>query len=196
MQTSKVEPTIAYMPGFRISGPYDPWRMVADIFSHYQLNGLREEFWGMYKSAMMDKGIHKKSERRSMTDFYEVLNDLTTASYFLAMQKGLNINVAKPLSPFFPVWKAFEYDPWNTLFTIFDDYQLDEIRGQLWRMYKAAIQDKANYHARPERYKLIFLFERMNDLVTAAYVLAKDNYHSQTSKNKADAPTVTTTGAC
>lgn len=68
------------------------------------------------------------------------------------------------------------YDAWRMLFEIFGQYKLDEIREFLWDMHKAAMKDETMYDTRKERSDLMFFFERLNDLATAAYVVARKKW--------------------
>ena len=68
------------------------------------------------------------------------------------------------------------YDAWHMLFEIFGHYRLNEIRECLWDMYKAAALDEGIYSHSRQRSDLIFFFERLNDLATAAYVVARKKW--------------------
>lgn len=69
-----------------------------------------------------------------------------------------------------------DFDAWDTLDTIFEHYRLDEIREALWDMHKAAIQDNTTYTNRQQLNNAVFFFENLNDLATAAYVIAREKF--------------------
>lgn len=180
MQIPKIEPKIAAMPGFRIMREYNAWEMLASVFGNCNLNIMRDDFWEMYKSAIMEKeGLGKKVRRRRLTCLFETLNDLATAAYILYEWKDYKLYFeVDAVAAFFPMWERLEADPYDVLFKIFTDFGLDELRNQLWELYKAAIVNNNTYHGRREKYEMIFLFERLNDLVTAAYVITIEKYQS------------------
>lgn len=179
MKKPEFKPKIMAMPGFVLMEKYDAWKMLSDIFGHRDWNVMREEFWDMYKSAIIEKEDKpgKKIRRRELTHMFEIVNDLATAAYLLHERTGCklyySINV---VTAYFPMWERFEYDPYELLFKVFTDYTLDELRGKLWGMYKAALTNTWTYHGRSDKYDMIFLFERLNDLVTAAYVVAREKF--------------------
>lgn len=188
MKTPEFKPKIMPMPGFRIMEEYDGWDMLDSVFGHCDLNRLREQFWDMYKSAMVDQDTYrKKTQRNDLNDLCDLVNDVMTAAYLLFEQKGYKLYYeVDAVAAFFPAWQRFTYDPWDVLFKIFDDYTLDEIRGALWAMYKSAFLNRVIYHGRRDRRDLIEFFERLNDLVTAAYVITQEKFDQiQKEKEKA-----------
>lgn len=84
------------------------------------------------------------------------------------------------------------YDPWYLLFDLFGHYTLDDIRELLWDMYKAAMKDDTIYDLRKQRSDLVFFYERLNDLATAAYVVTRKKWvkSSQYHLGKGDGKSV------
>jgi hypothetical protein len=68
------------------------------------------------------------------------------------------------------------YDPWFILFEFFSHYKLQEIRDSLWEVYKSAIKDDSTYEFSKQKSDLVFLYERLNDLATASYVIARKKW--------------------
>lgn len=77
-----------------------------------------------------------------------------------------------------------EFNAWDMLDSFFTIFTLTDIRKSLFDMYEAALHDDWLNGNAKERHDLLYLYVRLNDLVTSAYVVAKEKYMQQQAAEK------------
>lgn len=164
-------PTIEAMPGFILMSPYDGIKMLSEIFGHYELEQFRASLWDFYKASLIHQArFDAPAVRNDFTNMFTIMNDLATAGYLLCRQQGLVDADELPEAPFFPAWQRFESNPRTVIINTFKSCSLDMFRSRLWVMFTFAVQYTRNDNEQ-EMDELIFLFERLNDLITACYAI-------------------------
>lgn len=185
-----VEPLIRYFPDYVvIEQEQDPWFIVFSFYEHYDWDHFKYEFDKMYWAAAHDSiGFHRKRNREGLDNLYKVLIDFVLIGYILSLEYYKNNSAnyrqiiftpqREPEIKFYGNYFLNNMTPnnWDRLFSFYELYDLEYFRAELWTVFKSASQDKVMYRGGSERHDLIFLYERMLDLATAFYVIAKQQW--------------------
>lgn len=66
-------------------------------------------------------------------------------------------------------------NPYEVIYDFFTTYDLKGIRQNLWALLKLALENPHIMNEKPRIGDFIFLYEKFNDLITANYILNKEN---------------------
>lgn len=169
------EPKIHAMPSFVVMDKYDGFEMLVEIFGHYDLDVFRDGIYSFYRNALIENAPDDNTDlRKEFTSLFVAINNLTTASYLICVQKGFIDGEGAPKSAFFPAWQPFSANPGEVFAETFSGKSLDEYRHKFWIMFTYAVQD-ACLDEEGAMDDFLFLFERLNDLFTACYYIFSTN---------------------
>lgn len=70
-------------------------------------------------------------------------------------------------------------DPHEVIFDFFTTYDLKGVRQDLWELLKLALENRNITGEKGQIANFIFLYEKLNDLITANYILNDANTQTQ-----------------
>lgn len=73
-------------------------------------------------------------------------------------------------------------NPHEVIYDFFTTYDLKGIRVSLWELLKLALENRSITGEEGQIGNFIFLYEKLNDLVTANYILNRDNNPTEIEK--------------
>lgn len=66
-------------------------------------------------------------------------------------------------------------NPYEVIHDFFTTYDLKSVRQDLWALLKLALENPHIMNEKPRIGDFIFLYEKFNDLITANYILNREN---------------------
>ncbi|MDF2188302.1 hypothetical protein [Paraflavitalea sp. CAU 1676] len=163
----------------RIVDQYDPWKAIGAVFSRYDVNQMKVDFYKMFKVAALNlRRYITENDVLDLSYTYEHLNDLIEGFFFAAKEKGVITEIAIE-SPLFPrQWVDRRQSAQESVFCLCSAYEPYEIREDLWDMFQWGLSEESARQTKKGRRRMIALFENITDLVSAAYYMY---YHEKKS---------------
>jgi|GEM_PF-1418153 len=81
-------------------------------------------------------------------------------------------------------------DPHEVIFDFFTTYDLKGFRENLWELLKMALENRNITGEKSQISNFIFLYEKLNDLITANYILNRGNDQPEPRQQEKNTDTV------
>ncbi|WP_276482328.1 hypothetical protein [Paraflavitalea pollutisoli] len=174
MPTHEIKCTTGCVYLCRVVEAYEPWQAIGQAFSRYDVDQLATFLFRIYYTGTDTlKAYTREDTIEDLTGTFERLLLTIEALYFMARDKGIDVNVPPPEAGFRQEWIHEKVKPMLVVNYFCDCNEPHEARNNLWMLFEGTFGAEWSGLSKRERRKLTTQFENLTDLTTAAYAIAR-----------------------